>query len=145
MAGKMPQFAEDVVRFESVAAMRVYIKALYDHYMAEVDQYGAKAGDLMRERVKQEANLASRTLADRRDTTWQKMGTLLLNNGDTGLAFNEVDLQLLSDYRAKAKATAEALKSFEAIRQFKILPGTSFVLYLYEGVPSRIILEKPLV
>jgi hypothetical protein len=144
MVAKAPQFGEDIVKFDSVAEMRIYIKRILEHFQAEVDRYGTRAGELMRERVKDEANANAHPTdsGNQKVPTWQRMGSLMMNTSDSKLGRNEVNLELLAAYKQKLKATADALRSFESVGQFRIEPGSAFILCLTEGVPTRIIVEK---
>lgn len=147
MNRKTPKFADDVVTFATVADLRIYIKKLRDHYMQQVDRYGAKAGELMRERLKEEEGTAKPNGAANKDKAkapdWRKMGSLWVNTTDTLLGMNDVTLQQLSESKEKLYATEEALKSFEDFKQFIIAPGSSFLLLLKDGVPERILVERP--
>lgn len=142
MDEKAPKFGDDAVRFESVADLRIYLKRLHDHYMRQVDSYGAKAGELMRERLKQEGATSQNGAANKaKAPDWKKMGSLWVNTSDTLLGMNDVTLQLLTESKARLSATAEALRSFEDFKQFIVAPGSSFLLLLKGGVPERILVE----
>jgi hypothetical protein len=144
MPDKGPRFADDVVTFESVAEMRAFMKRLHDHYMKEMDRLGHEAGVLMRDRLKAEGNaVPTDAAAKARNPDWRKMGTIWINVSDAALGLNDVTLKVLGNYKAKLSGTADALRSFEEFKQFIVAPGSSFVLYLKEGVPERIIVVKP--
>lgn len=144
MDEKAPKFADDMVRMEAVADVRIYIRKLRDHYMQQVDRYGAKAGELMRERLKAEgATKPDGAAGKAKAPDWRKMGSLWVNTSDALLGMNDVTLQLLSESKEKLTATENALKSFEDFKQFIVAPGSSFLLLLKGGVPERILIERP--
>ena len=141
---KNPVFEERLVRFDSIAEMRLYIKRLLDHYQQQADMYGESAGQLMREILKRDGAMPRREKKSKtKRQAWEKMGSLYVNTSDELLGKNEVTLQLLEEYKFKLLAVKDALRAFEEMDRLNLAGSNSLLLYLREGVPEKIVVEYP--
>ena len=139
---KNPILEEKLVRFDTIAEMRLYTKRLLDHYQKQVDVYGEMAGELMREILKRDgARPKPEKKVKNKRQAWEKMGNMLVNATDELLGKNEVTLQVLEEYKSKLLAVKDVLRSFEELDRLNLVGSSSILLHLREGVPERIIVE----
>ena len=70
------------------------------------------------------------------------MGSLLVNTADPSRASTEVTYLLHEDLKTKVAKVNEALKSFDEGANALIPESGSFQLFMRNGIPERIIVER---
>jgi hypothetical protein len=131
-------FSSGLLKFDSVASIQKYMRALLNHYEREADLYGERIGSLMRVREKIERNGRAGKMSAQ---SWRKIGMFYVNDRDPTLGTLEILLEMLDEYKFKMSRISEALLKFEAVEDLNIPDGSSITLYLRGGVPLRIVIE----
>jgi hypothetical protein len=124
-----------------------------EYYQKEAEKYGDKLGGMLRPGPGESAPKEEKKQdkGDKKNDQkgkpsgggggWVKMGTLMLNNHNSGPATTEVMYQIHEDLKQKLARTNEALKSFEQNASTLIPQNAIFMLYVRNGVPERLIVE----
>ena len=140
-----------LLKFYSQAEVTKYMKDVAEFYQKEAEKYGDKLGSMLRPAAGEPAPKEEKK-QDKGDKKtdqkgkgsaggWVKMGSMLLNNANSGPATTEVMYQIHEDLKQKLARTNEALKSFEQNASTLIPQNATFQLYVRNGVPERIIVE----
>ncbi len=136
--------------FYSKDGMRSYIKALIEYYQHEADRYGESLGKLIR--TPQQEAASPKDKGARKDQKekggdkplskgWSRMGQMLVNSIDPNVGITEVLFVALEEFKRRVSQTSEALKSLDGIEALGIPEGASYLLYLSDGVPSRLVID----
>jgi len=127
-----------LVRFDSIHSLRLYLKNLMTQYEVESDRYGEKVGRLMRI-LQMEAN--GRDLKKLREVEWKLSGMVMLNTKEPKRGALELMIEVMEDYKAKAKRTGEVLANISALDELNVPVGGFILVYLRHGVPLRIVVD----
>lgn len=150
MSQRRPDISTGLMRFYSQAEVLKYMKEVAEYYEKESAKYGDKLGGMLRsgpgEAAKEEKK---QDKGDKKGDQkpkgqgggWIKMGTLLLNTTNSGPAQTEVMYQIHEELKQKLARVNEAIKSFEQNASTLIPQTATFVLYVRNGVPERMIVE----
>jgi len=125
------------------------MRDLGEYFQKESERYGDKLGNMLREPGQPPAsskenkeNKKDDKKGDQKKPTpggWVKMGSMLVNTSNTESATTEVMYQVHEDLKLKLQRTTEALKSFEQSANTLIPQGSTFEVYVKNGVPERIV------
>jgi hypothetical protein len=141
------------MKFYSQTEITKYMKELSEYYQKEAEKYGDKLGTMLRpgpgdsspkEGKPEKADKGEKKSDPKHKASaggWVKMGSMLLNTASPGTATTEVMYQLHEDLKQKLAKTNEALKSFEQNASTLIPQNATFMLYMRNGVPERVIVE----
>ena len=128
-----------LVKFESVRSLRTYLRNLMTQYEMEGDKYGNKVGRLMR--ILEIDGRGTGDLKRLREVEWRRSGMVLLNTKDPKRGTLELMIEVMEDYKAKAKRTAEVLASINDLDELNVPAGGFILVYLRHGVPLRILVD----
>ncbi len=130
------------MRFYSRDEIVKFMKSLIEVYQKAAEIYGDRLGALVRAGPLDQAKLdpKGKTVSSK---GWVKMGTLLVNVTDPSKASTEVIYQIHDDLRQKILSATDALKSFETGASSIIPQNMTYLLYLRNGTPERIIAQNP--
>jgi hypothetical protein len=123
-----------VLRFYSLADVRRYMKELLDTYQREYDKSSNIIGSLLR-------SDGGKSMEVIMSKGWTKVGSLFLNVADSEKGAMEVVFQIVSEMKPRLAKTEQVLRSFDSIEGFPIPDDATFLLYLRDGVPERLIVD----
>jgi hypothetical protein len=132
--GVPPNFSSGALRFFSIEEMKAYLKELQETYSKEYESTTDLVGELYR-------SMGPRTAGGSATSSWNRMGAIYVNSVDAERASIEVALQLLNDLKPKLTKTGEVLDEFGAIEDMPVSPDSTFVLYMRNGAPERLIVD----
>jgi len=150
MSQRRPDLTTGLMKFYSQAEVLKYMKEVADYYQKESEKYGDKLGGMLRtgpgeapkEDKKQDKNDKKGDQKPKGAAGgWVKIGTMLLNSANSGPAKTEVMYQIHEELKQKLTRTSEAIKSFEQNASTLIPQSATFLLYVRNGVPERMIVE----
>ncbi|MCS4537950.1 MAG: hypothetical protein HYY67_03725 [Thaumarchaeota archaeon] len=136
--------------FYSKEALRNYVKELTEHYQREADKYGEWLGKLIRAPQQQEGSQKDKNAHKDQKVKgsnkplskgWSKMGQMFVNLSDPNVGMTEVLFDVFEEFKLKISKTTEALKSLESIESLGKQEGASYMLYLVDGVPSKLVID----
>jgi len=127
-----------LVRFDSTHSLRLYLKNLMTQYEMESDRYGQKVGRLMR--ILQ-AEAIGKDLDNLHEVEWKRSGMVMLNTKEPKRGTLELMIEVMEDYKAKAKRTGEVLANISALDELRVPAGGFILVYLRHGVPLRIVVD----
>ena len=137
------QLASGLKTFYSKDGLRSYLKDILDHYQNELDRYGAWLGDLIRSPQQPHANTKKEKKGNEKPASkgWSKMGPILINFTDAGAGTTEVLFDVMEEFKTKVTRTSEWLKSLDGLENLSIPDGTTYILCMSDGVPSRLVAD----
>jgi hypothetical protein len=125
-----------LVKFDSLIDLRQYLKDLMSRYEVESDRYGEKVGRLMRILEMENSGKGVKKL---REVEWRRTGMVLINAKEPKRSTLEIMIEVMEDYKSKAKRTGAVLASIISLDELNIPAGGFILLYLRHGVPLRIV------
>jgi hypothetical protein len=128
-----------LVKFDSILDLRHYLKNLMTQYEIESDRYGGKVGRLMRILEMENAGKKPKKL---REVEWKRTGMIMLNTKEPKRGTLELMIEVMEDYRFKARRTGEVLANISALDEKGVPVGGSVLVYLRHGVPLRIVIDN---
>ncbi len=140
MSGPEPVYSSGIVSFDSLDALRLYMRQLLGTYERLADMYGEKIGTLMRVREELERN--GRRTPKLNSQSWRKVGFFYVNDRDALLGTLEILLEAMEEYKVKIIRTSEVLKKFEELEGLSIPVGSKLTLYVRNGVPFRMVVDS---
>jgi hypothetical protein len=123
-----------VIRFYALEDMRKYIKNLLDSYQREYDRSSNVIGSMLRDKKGAQEVIQSRG--------WSKVGEVFINSIEPGRGSMEVIFQLLNEMKPRISKTEEVLRSFDVVENISVEEGATFLLFLRNGIPERIIVDS---
>ncbi|MGD1054671.1 MAG: hypothetical protein ABR867_01125 [Nitrososphaerales archaeon] len=123
-----------VIRFYSLADVRRYMKELLDEYQREYDKSSNIIGSLLR-------SDGGKSMEVIMSKGWTKVGSLILNMADSEKGAMEVVFQIVNEMKPRIAKTEQVLRSFDSIEALPIPENATFLLYLRDGVPERLIVD----
>lgn len=123
-----------VLRFYSLTDVRRYLKELLDTYQREYDRSSNVIGSLLR-------TDEGKSMQVIMSKGWTKVGNLFINAADSEKAAMEVVFQIVSEMKPRLAKTEQVLRSFDSIEGLPIPDDATFLLYLRDGVPERVIVD----
>ncbi len=134
-----PEAGQDItsgtLRFYSIEDMRKHIKGLLDSYQREYDRSSNVIGSMLRDKSKN----AQEVIQSR---GWSKVGDVFVNSTEPGRASMEMIFLLLNEMKPRIAKTEEILKSFDLVENLPIPEDVTFLLFVRNGVPERIIFDS---
>ena len=124
-----------LIRFFTLEDMRRYIKGLLDSYQREFDRSSNVIGAMLRDKSKN----AQEVIQSR---GWTKVGDIIVNQVEPARGSMEIIFQLLNEMKPRIAKTEETLRSFDLVENMPIPEGATFLLFLRNGVPERIIIDS---
>ncbi|HEY6283477.1 MAG TPA: hypothetical protein VIW22_06090, partial [Nitrososphaerales archaeon] len=76
-----------------------------------------------------------------REVEWRRSGMVMLNTTEPKRGTLELMIEVMEDYKAKAKRTGEVLASIYALDELNVPTGGFILVYLRHGVPLRILVD----
>lgn len=76
-----------------------------------------------------------------REVEWTRSGMIMLNTKEPKRGTLELMIEVMEDYKAKAKRTGEVLANISALEELNIPVGGFILVYLRHGVPLRIVID----
>ena len=151
MSQRHPDLATGLMKFYTQAEVTKYMKEVAEYYTKEAEKYGDKLGGMLRTGPGESAPKEEKK-QDKGDKKgdqkpkgaaggWIKMGTIMINNANSGPAMTEVMYQIHEELKQKLVRTNEAIKSFEQNASTLIPQNAIFQLYVRNGVPERLIVQ----
>jgi hypothetical protein len=125
-----------LVKFDSLPDLRQYLKNLMTQYEVESDRYGEKVGRLMR--ILEMEN-SGKDLKKLREVEWKRSGMVMLNTKEPKRGTLELMIEVMEDYKSKAKRTGDVLANITSADELNVPVGGFILLYLRHGVPLRIV------
>jgi hypothetical protein len=143
------ELGSTILSFHSHEEVTRYLRDLSEYFQKESERYGDKLGNMLRG-PGQPPSSSKEAKDNKKDEKkpdqkrpppggWVKMGTMLVNTTTADSAITEVMYQVLEDLKLKLARTTEALKSFEQNANTLIPQGSTFEIYVKNGVPERIV------
>jgi hypothetical protein len=126
-------FQTGVKRFASTKELRLYLKELLESYERSRDMMDFITADMLREGHSEQANQSK---------GWFKVDELFLNKSDQTRAGLDILFQILRDATPKIRAAEASLKAFEKFEALGIPDNVTVLLYLRDGVPTRIVVGE---
>jgi hypothetical protein len=135
------QASASLVKFHSKDELRRYMKSLVEYYQGVAQGYGDQLGTLLRT-IEQEKGSAKvpgpgKVVAK----GWVRMGTMLVNTGDSKGAMAEVLFQAHEETKSRLSKISEAVKSFDEQSNSVIPEAGLYYLQLKNGIPERIVAD----
>lgn len=124
-----------VLRFYSMEDIRKYIKVLLDSYQREYDRSSNVIGGMLRDKTKN----AQEVIQSR---GWSKVGEVFVNSIEPGRGNMEVIFQLLNEMKPRIAKTEEVLRAFDVVENLSAPEDATFLLFLRNGIPERIIVDS---
>jgi hypothetical protein len=128
--------ASGIVKFSSLEDMEGYVKALCESYQKECDALSEVVATMYRGELDRRADGVA-------SMAWQKVGSLFVNMADPDMGMIEVALQLYSEMKPRLAKTSEVLEKFNLMGELSVPADARFLLYVRNGVPERILVERP--
>jgi hypothetical protein len=123
-----------VLRFYSLNDVRRYMKELLNTYQREYDKSSNIIGSLLR-------TDGGKSMEVIMSKGWTKVGNLFLNVADSEKGAMEVVFQIVNEMKPRLAKTEQVLRSFDSIEGLPIPDDATFLLYLRDGVPERLIVD----
>lgn len=123
-----------LLRFESVAEVKEFLKRSLAAYRSEYDWATEVIASMYR-------SMGERAAQGSANGSWSKVGELLVDASDPDKGRMELTLQLLTDMKPRVSRLVEVLTEFSRLEELPLKPDVSFLLYLRNGVPDRVIVE----
>lgn len=124
-----------VLRFYSLNDVRKYVKELLDRYQRDFDKSSNVIGSLLRT----EGGKGMEVIMSK---GWAKVGSMFVNVSDPEKGGMEVAFQLVTEMKPRISKTEEVLKTFESVEGLPIQADSTFLLYLHNGVPERLVVDS---
>jgi hypothetical protein len=128
-----------LVKLNSIRGLRLYLKDLMVSYEKESDRYAERVGRLMRIL---DAEMVGKDLKKIREVNWKRIGMIMLNTEEPTRGTLELMIEVMEDYRSKAKRTAEVLAGIREVEGLGIPDNAAILVYLRHGVPLRILVDS---
>jgi hypothetical protein len=123
------------IRFYTIEDMRKHIKNLLDAYQREYDRSSNIIGSMLRDKSKGGQEVIQ-------SRGWTKVGEVIVNQVEPGRGSMEMIFQLLNEMKPRIQKTEEVLKSFDLIEALPITGDVTFLLFLRNGIPERIVVDS---
>lgn len=120
-----------VLKFYSLADLRRYLKRLLESYEREMDKLANVMGNMMRDEKIDAENPSTKG--------WAKAGNVFVNKQEPEKGTLDVLFHLTHEIRPKIKHVEETLTSADQFDSLEISENSTFLLYVRDGVPERII------
>ncbi len=124
-----------VVRFYSLGDVRRYLKELLEKYQREYDRSSNVIGSMLRT----EGQKGMEVIMSK---GWAKVGTMFVNITEPERGGMEVTFQLVSEMKPRLTKTEETLKTFESVEALPIPADATFLLYVRNGIPERLVVDS---
>lgn len=124
-----------MIRFYNLEDVRRYIKNLLDDYQREFDRSSNVIGSMLRDRTKNGQEVIQ-------SRGWSKVGEVIVNSIEPGRGSMEVIFLLLNEMKPRITKTEEILKSFDLVENLPIQEDVTYLLFLHNGVPERLIIDS---
>lgn len=129
------EMTSGLLRFYSLEDMRRYIKSQLDYYQREFDRSSNVIGSMLRDKSKGGQEVIQ-------SRGWTKVGEVIVNSLEPGRGSMEVIFQMLNELKPRIAKTEEMLKSFDLVENLPNAEEATFLLFLRNGVPERIIIDS---
>ena len=146
MSQRRLELGSAILTFYSHDEVTRYLRDLGEYFQKESERYGDKLGNMLRgpgqaAPAPKESKKDDKKADQKKPAPggWVKMGSILVNTANTDSATTEVMYQVHEDLKLKLQRTTEALKSFEQSANTLIPQGSTFEVYVKNGVPERIV------
>jgi len=123
-----------VIRFYALADVRKYLKELLERYQREFDRSSNVIGSMLRDQ-------GGKGMEVIMSKGWAKVGSMFVNVQDPEKGGMEVIFQLVTEMKPRLSKTEEVLKTFESIEQLPLTADASFLLYIHQGIPERLVVD----
>ncbi len=123
-----------VVRFYSLSDVRKYLKELLERYQRDYDRSSNVIGSLLRT----EGGKGMEVIMSK---GWAKVGSMFVNVSDADKGGMEMTFQLVTEMKPRISKTEEVLKTFESVEALPIQADATFLLYLHNGIPERLVVD----
>lgn len=123
-----------VLRFHSLTDIRKYLKELLNTYQREYD----KSSNIIASMLRSEDQKGMEVIMSK---GWAKVGSMFVNVTDPEKGGIEIVFQIVNELKPRVAKTEEALKTFESVEGLPIPDDATFLLYLRDGVPERIVVD----
>ncbi len=124
-----------LIRFYNLEDVRRYIKNLLDAYQREFDRSSNVIGSMLRDRTKNGQEVIQ-------SRGWTKVGEVIVNSIEPGRGSMEIIFSLLNEMKPRIAKTEEILKSFDLVENLPIQEDVTYLLFLHNGVPERLIIDS---
>jgi hypothetical protein len=128
-----------LVKLNSIRSLRLYLKDLMVSYEKEGDRYAERVGRLMRVL---DAEMVGKDLKKIGEVNWKRAGMVMLNTEEPTRGTLELMIEVMEDYKSKAKRTAEVLAGIREVEGLGIPDNAAILVYLRHGVPLRILVDR---
>lgn len=123
-----------VLRFYSLSDVRKYMKELLERYQRDYDRSSNVIGSLLRT----EGGKGMEVIMSK---GWAKVGSMFVDVTDPEKGSMEVTFQMVTEMKPRISKTEEILRSFEAVEALPIQSEATFLLYLHQGIPERLVID----
>ena len=123
-----------VIRFYTLADARKYLKELLERYQRDYDRSSNVIGSLLRT----EGGKGMEVIMSK---GWAKVGSMFVNVTDAEKGGMEMTFQLVTEMKPRISRTEEVLKSFESVEALPVQADATYLLYLHNGIPERLVID----
>jgi hypothetical protein len=148
MSQRRPDLNTGLLKFSTLDEVMKYLKEASEYYQKESEKYGDKLGSALRSGPGEQAPPKEEKKNDKKVEQkrvgaggWIKMGSLMLSTSNPASASSEVMYQVHEELKSKLTRTNDAIKSLEQNAAALIPQGATFLVYVRNGVPERVIVE----
>jgi hypothetical protein len=140
MEGQVPTAPlSGLLRFYSRDELKRFLASLVERYRAEVQEYAERLGSLFRDDA--QAKQGKGEVQRQASKGWVRLGPIMINATDPEKARAEVLLQAMEEAKLRLARAQDALRALED-PQLQALPErASYLLYLRQGAPERIVVD----
>ena len=124
-------FETGVKRFSSTKELRLFLKNLLDSYEKARDKMDFITAEMLRGGDAPEVAQSK---------GWFKVDELFLNKSDQTRAGLDILFQIMRESKPRIRLVEASLKAFEKFDGLGIPDDTAVLLYLRDGIPSRIVI-----
>ena len=129
------EITSGTVRFYALEDMRKHIKSLLDTYQREYDRSSNIIGSMLRDKSKNSQEVIQ-------SRGWTKVGEVFVNSIEPGRGAMEMIFQLLNEMKPRITKTEEVLKTFDAVEGLPVTDDVTYLLFLRNGIPERIVIDS---
>lgn len=117
------------------------MKSLAESYQMVAQGYGDQLGSLLRTIEQEKGGTKVQGAGKVVAKGWVRMGTMLVNTGDSKGAMAEVLFQAHEEAKSRLAKISEAVKSFDEQSSSTIPEAGLYYLQLKNGIPERIVAD----
>ena len=114
--------------------VRKYMKNLLERYQRDYDRSSNVIGSLLRA----EGGKGMEVIMSK---GWAKVGAMFVDVTDPDKGGMELTFQLVTEMRPRISKTEEVIKTFESVEALPIATEATFLLYLHNGIPERLVID----